>query len=127
MTLINDMILLESDAKKRELLRELKRLNKAAYLIMMQPGKNFKQKYTELQSTPTWFKAKLLLMEYFAHGETIVVCPICNRDNICNDFILHHDKYVNSELFTPKYVMFVHSKCHSHIHYKKFNKKKKKN
>ena len=120
------MILLEPDVKKRKMLAELKALNKAAYRIMMQSHKTFKQKYTELQSTIIWVKAKLLLMDFFAYNQTIVFCPICKRDNICNDFVLHHDKYVNAELFTPQFVMFVHSKCHSRVHYKKFVNKRRK-
>lgn len=119
------MILLESDIKKRAILAELKSLNNVAYRAMMQSHKTFKQKYTELQTTPIWFKAKLLLMDFFAYNQTIVVCPICKRENVCNDFVLHHDKYVNAELFTPQFVMFVHSKCHSRVHYKRFINKKR--
>jgi len=116
------MINLEQDGKKREILRELKKLNKEAYQIMVQPYKQFKQKYNELQKTDTWTRAKLLLLEYFSTDNKIIKCNVCNRLDITNDFVLHHEKYVPSELFTPIHVHFIHNKCHLKIHYRKFKK-----
>lgn len=122
MTVIKDIIKNEKDSKKREILRELAKLNNIAYQVMMQPYKQFKQKYAELQKTIEWTRAKILLLEYLSIDDKIIKCDICNRIDVKNDFVLHHEKYDPAELFTPTNIKFIHDKCHQRIHYRKIKK-----
>ena len=113
---INDMIE-NADGRKKEILIELKKLNKKAYLHMLAPYSTFKPKYQSLQKTKIWTQAKELLIEYFTMIYIVVKCPIC-KQNTANDFVLHHEEYHPAELFTPEYVQFIHNKCHSRAHMK---------
>ncbi len=107
----------KESGRKKEILQELKKLNKAGYEHMMAPFSTFKPKYKALQKSKTWEKAKELLIEYFTLTQFIVKCPICMK-NTANDFVLHHEEYKPSELFTPKFIQFIHKRCHTKTHLK---------
>lgn len=116
MLVINDMIN-QNNGRKKEILQELKKLNKEGYIHMMAPFSTFKPKYKSLQKTKMWERAKALLIEYFIMKEFIVKCHICNK-NTANDFVMHHEVYKPAELFTPKFIQFIHKRCHTKTHLK---------
>jgi len=108
---INDMMR-STKGHKKEILRELKRLNRLAYeQYFMAPGylfgHTFKAKYKALQRSTIWKQAKALLREYLEDN----ICPVCKKEQ--DDWLLHHAQYVNEEIFTPDFVMFIHKRCHT--------------
>lgn len=114
--IINDMI---SDEKghKREILLELKKLNKEAYKVMHSSFRVFKAKYRKLQQTDMWKQAKKLLLEYFTY-DNILRCSVCGKVIDSRRCVIHHTEYKNFELFTPFFIKVVHPHCHDKIHNK---------
>jgi len=109
---MNDMIKEETNERRIEILRELKKYNKKAYLHMKQFGKTWKQKYREMWRKPFWKEAKELLREY--KGST---CKIC-KEPFRKSFTLHHEEdfYKVINIFNPNVVQLVHSRCHTRHH-----------
>jgi len=106
----------DSTGRKLEILKELKKLNKAAYLIMMAPYTTFKIKYGMLQKTYEWKKAKILLKEYFTL-EGPLQCAMCGR-MLSNHFTVNHKEYNPSQIFTPDFVEILDNRCHGRYHNK---------
>jgi hypothetical protein len=73
----------------------------------------YKQKYRLLQKTYQWQRAKQLVIQYKDDHR----CAIC-KSVARNDFVLHHDKYKVSEIFTPSFLSLVHVSCHEKHHKK---------
>jgi len=104
-----------SEGRKKEILIELKKLNKEAWKKMHEFHKTFFTKYRLLQKTALWKKAKALLIEYFTY-DNILQCPICKNVINYQHCVIHHDKYVQEELFTPHYIKILHVNCHKRLH-----------
>ena len=117
---INDMIQ-NAEGRTREILVRLKKLNRLAerdyflapgYLF----GYTFKQKYNALQASKIWSEARDLIVElYFIKNNLKTMeCQKCGRP--LTSFIMHHDKYNNSEIFTPDFISLIGKKCHAKEH-----------
>jgi len=113
-TIINDMID-KSKGRKKEILIELRKLNKEAYLIMHSNYYNAKLKYDLLQKQPCWEEGKKLLLEYFTY-DNILVCHECGEVIDSRRCVVHHDSYDWANLFTPIYIKIIHPHCHEKIH-----------
>ena len=116
---INDL-LNGSEGNKRQILLELKKLNKEAYqkVFLMAYIRSFKAKYRALQKTQIWKRARQLLMDYFLDGRTNLYCKRCDKLLTRNDCIMHHIEYSLTEIFTPLCVEFIDRECHKKIHKK---------
>ena len=117
---IDDM-LNTATGRKSEILKELKKLNKSAYLVMTAPYTTFKVKYKLLQQSNEWKKAKWLLREYFTVNDALH-CRKCGRMLYSSSFTIHHAKYSVSEIFTPDFIEILDNRCHKRIHLKKWSK-----
>lgn len=80
--------------------------------------------YQKLQTTTIWKKAKYHLLRYHKLKYPQLVCFKC-RQRIINSPVLHHRKYNWKKLFSPRYVRFVHQKCHDVVHSGKRGYKKR--
>lgn len=112
---INDLIF-GAEGDKYQILLRLKTLNKKAYDFMMQPYKTFQVKYKQIQKSIFWHEARGLLLKYFKNSP----CRICG-EIISYDCQLHHKgdgikQYIVQELFSPCFVEFLHSRCHTKVH-----------
>ena len=108
---INFLLNIETNPRKTEILQQLKKCNKIAYSTMMKNHLTWKEKYHLLQKLSVWKKAKQLIIQF----KDDLSCPVCNS-NVANDFVMHHDKYVTTEMFTPTFIKLVHHKCHEKEH-----------
>ena len=114
MLVINDMIDF-AEGKQKEILYELKRLNKKAYRLMLLPRRSWKVKYHLVQKSAYWFRAKELLIDFFTYDD-IFRCNVCGKVMNYKQCVMHHKEYRPEELFTPKFIRFLHSHCHGSIH-----------
>ena len=71
--------------------------------------------YRRLQTTRIWSIAKERLLHYHEIKNIPLICFHCGQ-GISSSPVLHHKKYNWNKLFNPKYVRFVHQKCHNQIH-----------
>ena len=110
---IDRLIRTEKEIEKHYALIMLKKLNKKAYIHMMQPNRTYKQKYRSMQKEPFWNEAKQHIIRF----KRDLRCPLC-KSNATNDFVLHHKKYELAEFFTPTFVQLVHNLCHVRHHRK---------
>lgn len=123
---INELIR-EASGRQLEILLELKKLNKLAYLHMKQFSKNWKTKYREMWRKPFWRRARILLKEYFTiENNGKFVCHDCGKE-LGKSFVVHHDEgfykgAFQANIFTPLYIKILDNSCHSKIH-KKSKKK----
>jgi len=118
-TRINDMIK-DSQGRKKELLKQLKKLNLLALKnYFLAPGHvyghSFKQKYQALQRSEIWKKAKQLTLEYKKECN-IYTCSECGRPIRSDRCTLHHREYDQNEIFSPCFVSLIHNGCHGRIH-----------
>lgn len=84
----------------------------------MKAGKNKKGTYSKLQKTPIWANAKKFLLEEEIRKRKKVICPHCRRPIKIGQetAILHHKRYIWSDLFNPTYITFMHHLCHQRTH-----------
>ncbi len=71
--------------------------------------------YQQLQKTKIWTIAKNRLLSYHDIKYNGLICFHCGQE-ISSSPVLHHKKYNWNKLFNPRYVGFVHQKCHNQIH-----------
>ena len=94
--------------------REIKLSNYAVRGFMR--GQDYRSgSYRKLQTTRIWTIAKERLLYYHEIKNIPLICFHCGQE-IMSTPVLHHKKYNWNKLFKPKYVEFVHQKCHSSIH-----------
>ncbi len=117
-SIISDMIRNES-GHKREVLKDIKKVNKKAYIEVRKNYFKRDKLYKLLQKTNIWKEGKNLLLDYFTYND-ILICSVCGKIIDFRIATLHHNEYHDAELFTPDFVSFIHPKCHSKIHYKKY-------
>jgi len=121
-------LLIDPDySKVIDLLEGCKELNKLANLVMNStrgyPGqKKSATRYRHLQHTYSWplGRATNIKIRLKMYGK--LVCDHCGKDIIIKKgnkgFVMHHEIYNWSELYTNNLLMFVHFRCHKELHKK---------
>lgn len=113
------ILLPKNTVKQKAILKELEKYNKFAKKYMKKRSFDYKRAYDDLQKTDTWTKAKALLIEYFSLSNATFTCPVCETELNPYASTLHHDIYDNKRLFDPRYVSFLHHRCHHYHHQKR--------
>lgn len=114
MSELNQLIALETDPTKKEILKKIKDLNYSIYIKFEGPGIQRWSNYKKIQKSSEWSKARLLLRDYFTKNG-VLKCPICGKE-ITGRFTLHHilpypKSYYN--LFNPNHCEIIHNHCHT--------------
>ncbi len=102
--------------KQKAILKELAKYNKFARKFLKKRSFNYKVAYARLTKTEDWRKGKALVIEYFSLANNKFICPVCETEVNPYSSTMHHNVYDNRRLFEPKYVSFLHYKCHDAHH-----------
>jgi len=94
----------------------LAKYNKFARKFMKKRSFNYKTVYARLTKTEDWRNGKALLIEYFSLSNDKFICPVCETEVNPYASTMYHNVYDNRKLFDPRYVSFLHYKCHDEHH-----------